>query len=352
MFLPNSGLTLRQIDETIIELRKILQDECCVNDFKSHLVALELELHLNYSIYDVVCQKLNLTNDQMCRSKHILAKIAKEFVKHIPQEWERLRANVSIVYQYLENHGVMNGYKLEKLQYSLDTVTGRSKTLGFNIQGTGDDSDIRPINKDNEIYVHFDWIAADFRMASFMSKDKNMEQSYKVSDPYGYVSSFLNDPNFSRDQVKLRMLKAFYSLNFDDHIFDMFPTLQKDMSNREKFLDNNKFTVSLFDRKFKFNNDNKLSVFNAQFQGSVVHAMQAALLIWYERFPTYLLTEVHDSVIVCCPEKMVQYIIEQGVKIMTRPLDSWIDPAPFMPVKVSIGRKWRKWKTLRVYREA
>jgi DNA polymerase I-like protein with 3'-5' exonuclease and polymerase domains len=255
-----------------------------------------------------------------------------------------------VVYQDIEDRGVRDNFKKMHPIYSRDTFTGRSKSLSFNVQGATEEYDIKSIFDDDKVFVHFDWLAADIRMASFMSQDERMELAFKQSDPYTILVEYLNDPEFSRDKIKIEFLRAFYSLKFDDPIFGIYPRFKEYMQSKVNELDESGYSTSIVGRRYYLKGDNKLGVFNAQFQGSVAHAMQALLVKIYQKFRYNILTEMHDSVVLCCPEKLVIPIIKDVVNIMKDPLSGYVDPSPIMPVKVSVGRKWKAWKTVRVYR--
>jgi hypothetical protein len=232
----------------------------------------------------------------------------------------------------------------------LTTFTGRSKTTGFNIQGMTSDYDIRP-NVDGDILlVNFDWIAADLRMAAFMSQDAVMTESYDVSDPYTKIAEYFNNSHMDRAQCKHEFFKAFYSMTMNVPVMEPFPKFKEWVLTRIRQLNDNNYLDSCMGRRFYVNGDNKLSVFNAQFQGSVVHAMQSALIKIYDRYPNNILTEVHDSIIMFCGPNYLKQMIDDVVGIMIYPLDGLIDNSPRMPVEVSIGDRWRNWKKYKIFR--
>lgn len=329
-----TGFTIEKIENDISKISKLLNN-CYINRFKSYLGRFKIQNANN--VYD-------LPLDIKRPTREICEKISQ--IK--PQIWQKLSAEVSIVYQLLENRGLYFFDDMVYPRYSLDTYTGRSKSKGYNAQGTTDGDDVKHINNYN-YYIHFDWVAADIRMASYFSKDKNLELSFKESDPYTFVSKYLNSPDISRDSIKGHFLKSFYSLNFDDPVFDIYPTFRDYMKNKVKELDVKNCSKSILGRVFKLKND-KLSTFNAQFQGSVAHAMNAAVVRIAEEFSDFLMTEVHDSVILSCNKDNVKDIINGVSKIMIDPLSPYMDDSPRMPTKVSIGKKWREWKLIKVYK--
>ena len=343
-FEKGSGLTIKEIRKNMVTFVKEFDEPCCVNDLKNHLKSFGMDLHLRYDVWDKITPKLD-----PLKFRNILDKVAESFKSG--EKWERLRAHASVVYQHLENRGIRHSFKVVHPHYSMDTVTGRSKTSGYNIQGTTDKDIILPIEDGDLYFIHFDWTSADIRFASFMSQDPNMEKSFRESDPYTYVTDFLHHKEMTRDIIKKRFLSSFYSLQFDDPIFDIFPTFRKYMTLRLKFMEKNGYVESILGRKFKYTGDNKLSAFNSPFQGGVAHAMQASLVEIYKKFPMNLFTEVHDSIILVSDKKMISTLIKQVSNIMLCPLRPYLSEAPVMPLKVSVGNKWRSWKFLRVYKD-
>ena len=113
-----------------------------------------------------------------------------------------------------------------KLDFKYDfTFTGRSKTSGFPIQGTTDKHDIKLLPDKRGYFIHFDWISADLRIASIISEDEELQESFKKSDPYDYISNILGE-GFSRSDCKIEFLKPIYSLSPDAPILDLFPKFQ------------------------------------------------------------------------------------------------------------------------------
>jgi hypothetical protein len=347
-YLPGIGLTIKQIKEAMSRFRVMLLDKLCINDYKSHILNFNLEP--GPIIYDYAIPELHIKPSDVQHGRKILLRLASELCNINPCQWQKLLADVEFVYADLDLKKIRHGHKVISTRYSLDTFTGRSKTLGFNVQGTTDEYDIRPIHDDLNLFVHFDWLAADLRMAAFMSGDQQMEASFLESDPYTYIESYLHDPEYSRDRCKGELIKALYALNVNHPIIEIFPQFKSWLVDRLQLMRKQGYLDSILMRRFIVEANNELSVFNGQFQGSVVHAMQAALVKINDRFPKYLFAEVHDSIIMCCNEEVVPLVINEVSKIMLQPLDGWVNPAPRMPIKVSVGDRWRRWKKLRVHR--
>jgi hypothetical protein len=346
-YLPGTGKKIKEIKKEMARLANLFQDKVVVNDFKAHVAAFGLERHTCYSVYDLGLPPINHNPTSEVDGKKFLARLAKGSMVEKPWPWQRLLANVSVVYQEIEDNGVMLGYKRMYPRYSLDTFSGRSKTKGFNIQGTTENDNIAPVSG-KPYFVHFDWIAADIRMASFFSDDQILEEAFRKSDPYAIVADFLGDPEFTRDRCKKELMRSIYSMNVSDPIMDVFLDLRDWMTNRIQQMRTHGFLRSILGRKFELGNE--LSVFNSQMQGSVVHAMQAVLLELYDEVSAdSIVAEVHDSIVLCCDEISLKHIIKRVSEIMLSPLAKWgVDIR--MPVRVSVGMEWKRWKTLRIYR--
>lgn len=339
---PGSGLTLKQIEENKAKFREIFDEEVMVNDFKSHAAAFGLKKEMGYSIYD-----LNIyTNISLLQYQQVLL-LQTIAASYKPEPWRKLLANAMVVYQYLEENGIRDNYKVVYPRYSLNTATGRSSTTGFNVQGTTDKFDIRPRTDEYDYLVHFDWLAADIRMIAFMSGDEAMNKSFEKSDPYIMASEYLKDPEFDRERCKNEFIRSVYSLSTEAPILKIFPQFKKWMDKKLTEYERDGCLYSLLGRRY---DGDKLRVFNSQFQGSVAHCMQAALVKIYEKYKLNLLTEVHDSIILHCRENRLKEIIREVGSIMLYPLDGWTDNSPRMPVRISVGRKWRQWQQYKVLR--
>ena len=347
-YLPGTGNKLRQIYREIEEFKSVFVDKSiCINDFKTHVKTFNLPKCVNYDIYD-----LNLPHlDHKCLGniRKGLINIAKIVVRRKPKQWNKLLANSSVVYQYLEDRGVFHGYRRVFPRYSIETFAGRSKTMSFNLQGTTDKFDIRHI-EENGYQVQFDWIGADLLIAAYMSGDKEMLGSFDNSDPYTKMAKLLNSSQFPREQCKRDFMRAIYSLSVNHPILELFPTFKKWMISRITQMREDGYLISLLGRKYRIKGDNELSVFNAQFQGGVAHAMQATLIRLFDDFSQNLLAEVHDTIVLVCKGVDLKELIEEVGQIMLCPLKGYVDNPPIMPVKISIGKRWRKWKGFRELR--
>ena len=322
-----------EIENDICEFKNLFNEQCIVNDFKAHVAAFNLDRVCLYDCYDPAIPVIKLKNDPRVDLKEA----AKEIIKYKPSPWMKIRANA---YQMLEERGVHYYNSTVYPIYTLDTFTGRSKTSGFNIQGITEKEIVRSIY-DDPYFIHLDWVAADLRMAAIMSKDKAMLDSFNTSDPYTYVGEQLKH-EFTREDIKSTLLKAFYSLNFTHPIFELFPKFREFCLERKEFLNKNDYLTSLLGRKFYINEKDKrsaLSVFNSQFQGSVAHIMQMCLIKLYKSNPEAIFTEMHDSTVITGSKASMSALVKQSSEIMFEPVNG-----VYMPLKVSVGSDWKKWK--------
>lgn len=337
LFKPKSGLKIKKIYENIDRLRDLISGKIILNDYKAHLYLLgETEAKVYES---------GIRNTSFQRSD--LIETMKQMKKIEPVFWRRQISRAMEVYWALEQKEVKDGYKKMKPIYDLTTFTGRSKTTRFNIQGANEEFDINVPDITLDTFVHFDWVAADFRMASIISQDQEMEEIFKTEDPYETIIEILN-VDIERDDLKLDMLKSLYMVKCDEPIFTLFPKFVEWMGKRITKIQEDHKHQSILGRQFFGRSDR--AIFNATIQGSIAHAMQSVIVKVFEQFGRFLLTEVHDSIILVCPENDVKMIIDGVVKIMNYPFEDILDQNPIFPVRVSIGKKWKRWKKFKVFK--
>jgi len=346
-YLRGTGLNIKEIRENLEKFKLYFRSDFFVNDFKTHLKAFDLGLFADYRAYDWCSPKLNYKPKSLLEAKKILVTSLGEMMSDEPKRWQQLIANSSAVYEFLGRTGILHFRNQMFPYYDLDTFSGRSRCLDFNVQGLGEDEEVHHVAGRNNIFVHFDWISADLIMAAFLSQDKDLNKSFRESDPYTYLSGVLGIP---RPEAKNALLRSLYSLSVDDAAMQAFPTFREWTKSRIKDMSQNGFLSTVMGRRFFVENNNELGVFNAQFQGSVAHAMQSTLIRVYEQYAQFLLTEVHDCVVFCCPEQMVPKLIRDVTPVMLDPLIGWIKPSPRMPLTVSVGESWKKWTKYRVFR--
>jgi len=331
-----------------------------INNFKLHLDRFKLELiQKQYAVFDL-CQPVykvpttaeaavELVTTELYRMKMVKLAI-----------WQHAFANAAVVYQYLQEVGVKINGQTQYPTWSQLTYSGRSKTLGHNIQGMGINDGLERIGcSKKDIFIHFDWIAADIRVASILSEDKRLHDSFLASDPYTMLSEVLSDVHgsISRDECKTVLLRTINSLSPDnDAIEYFFPDLCKWLRTTEIQILQNGHSASVLGRRFYLSearDNNPKAVFNAKMQGSVAHGMQITLRRIWEKYPEFLLVEIHDSLAMCCPkvdQEFTVHLIKEISKIMLHPFSGYLDSNPVFPVKISVGDSYKDWEYLTTFR--
>jgi DNA polymerase I-like protein with 3'-5' exonuclease and polymerase domains len=134
-------------------------------------------------------------------------------------------------------------------------------------------------------------------------------------------------------------------------MLDFYDGLKSWMEAQKAFIEQHEYAESLFGRRFHITKNRTVrSVFNAIVQGSVAHAMQMVIARLYESMGDYVLTEIHDSVILACEQDRATEIVNRAVDIMSHPLQGAIEEDPVFPLRVSVGLDWRRWQPYKVYR--
>lgn len=271
-----------------------------------------------------------------------------KFKDELFKEWQEIRANAAEIYQELEDNGVYNGYKLEYPRYDMNVYSGRSRTKGFNIQGYGSDYDIRHFNSKLNIFVRFDWIAADARIGAFLSNDDEFNKSFDSSDPYTYMEECL-DGEISRDECKPLFNRAVNSLEEDSIINNLFPNFAKWIDEMVEKLKKVGYSESILGRKFYSDGTLKGNrrAFNAILQGSVAHAMNIVIFEVRKKCGNIIIAEQHDSLTVCTNRERFKSDINKISNIMYNP---FYNISLNMPLKIEIGKSWAKYKYLKDYR--
>lgn len=349
VYRKNTGITIEVAEAKVKTIRKIFEKsltgeaEIVCNDFKRHLKALNLSLE-NPS-YEVYQPTLPISNDTESNLSFIESAEIRPY--------QKILANSQVVYQAMENAGLYINYELMHPRYSTDTYTGRSKAKFFNIQGyTADDHIRTPYVGENELLVIFDWISADIRVASILSHDHNLQEAFDISDPYTYMSDKINENSkekISREECKLFLLKSINSMDwYSETLCQIYPGLAQWMRFSDKKLNEEDAFLStlLGKRLFISEAKNKLAVLNGTMQASVAHAMQNTLIKLYQLIPHRLVCDIHDSLVINAPNKPkeIAELINIVTEIMSKPFDGLIDDNYTFPIKVSIGKRWKKWK--------
>jgi len=339
LYAKGTGKILYEVNKSITEIAGIIEASktpVLLNNPKAHLYAFGLTKsdHLN---------QLNINIPRNINHRQ-LALLFKTIVDAKPQplKWRSLLGRSSAAYKVMETRELYLDEQRVYPQYELDTFTGRSRCLNYNIQGATNGAPIHTNNKD-DILICLDWIAADIRVAAAFSKDEYLNESFKNSDPHTMLSEALDMP---RDQCKRLYLKTIYSLDMESPILGVFPELKEWMIKQTQRLEEEGYLGTLLDRRFKIGDRDKKSVFNAVLQGTVAHAMQSSLVNMTHELRKHLITETHDSIVFACRSGLVPHVIKAATEIMIRPLDEF----PRFPLRVYIGKVWKEWKLYREFR--
>lgn len=350
LYQPKTKFSLYEVKENEGKIRSLFYKEDVVcSDFHSFVSAFKLNLDRHYEVYDVNFPK-EPPPINIAEAKKNLLKQISALIKVETSKWQQILADAQLAYRHLENQGYYHNGRKRFPVYDL-TYSGRSKCLGSNIQGANEEDSIHHINDEHEIFVHFDWIAADFRVASLISKDKYLKSSFKTSDPYTALYKELDSEDITRDQCKIELFKSLYSMDYESSILEFYPEFAEWMKGSAQKIELEGYSTSILGRKFFIEQDRLIrSVFNAQIQGSVAHAMQNVLYRVFKLYPGNLLTEVHDSLILCCKQDDLKQIISDVAGVMLYPFDEILDNNPKFALKVSVGVEWKKWKLYKEYR--
>lgn len=278
--------------------------------------------------------------------KQAVISIYKE-LDELFKEWQEIRADAAEVYQMLEDRGVYYEHKKVYPIYGMNVYSGRSKTTGFNIQGTNNNFNIRHSIEKYKIFVSFDWIAADARIGGILSEDDELNRCYEYSDPYTYIEKSLGS-EISRDECKLELNKSVNSLSGKSEIFMLFPRYGKWIDEQVVLLRSNGFSRSILGRKFVTDGTIKgdRRSFNSILQGSVAHAMQKVIFRVNEACGDIILTEQHDSLTICTSENRAKSDIDIVSKIMLQPFDGKLKNIK-MPLRIEVGKSWCKYSYLK-----
>lgn len=350
LYLKNSGMSLYDVENNKNHIKSLFTKEVMTTNFKKYILPFNLNVDYDYIVYDKHVEGVQYDDKS---SIHILKKRLLQNVDKIlsveKEKYQLLFANAQIVYQKMENKSIF--LKDAKVCPKYDfVVTGRSKTTGYSIQGSTDNDDIYSPTHINDYFIHFDWIAADLRIAGIMSNDELLLNSFNESDPYELLSREL--VGIERSKCKLDFLRGMYSLNFDDSCIVLYPVLHKWLKDRYNTIIDHGYSTTILKRRFYLNenNENMKTVFNAMFQGSIAHAMHSVLRKINRVCPENLFTETHDSVVLVSKKQDIVEIVNKVSQIMLHPFQNEMKENPKLPLKVSVGKKWKQWKQIAEYR--
>jgi len=328
-------------------INEVLEEEKKLINFVDELDEITIIEYKRYCDYFGTCKSQSLFDFPLDYTD--LKDGIKEIIRNKDEfgsEWQKIRADAAEVYSTLEKRGILVCGKKVNPHYSMNVYSGRSKNTGFNLQGSNGDYDISHINDKYNMLIRFDWIAADMRMASYMSKDENLINSYEKSDPYTYISECLGG-KIDREKCKLELNKSVNSLVHNDLVLKIFPKLGEWIKIQKDNLESNGYAKSILGRKFYTDHTLKGNrrAFNGTLQGSVAHAMQSTISKVTNECGGIILAEQHDSLTVAAPENRLLKTIKSVSNIMLEPLKNIR-----MPLVVEIGRNWCKYKKYKEFR--
>lgn len=360
--MPGTRLTIYDVERAKNQIRKFVigrftdGSRIITSDFKLFIEAFDIPFYTEQlNVYDLLLLELK-TPRSPDKVKNNLLRLLPAMAKVNLQQWQKVTANAAVVYAAIEERGLSVFEEQVFPRWSQRTFSGRTKTSVYNIQGTPAGEQIRnPAGRHDDYFMHFDWRAADIRIAALLSGDERLLGACEYLDPYQHVADFLNDgceDGLTRDECKLALLTAINAMNIEAHIFDAFPRLRCWISESRQKLRAGASLSSILGRKYTKEKGRKdLSVFNATMQGSIAHAIQLVIRRVWEEFGLGLVAEIHDSVVVTCPRSnaVVKTTVKGVADIMCYPFKGVLDSNPVFPVKVSVGNSWKGWKELRVY---
>jgi len=364
LFQDLTGNPILPIMENIKKIRSIIQKSeltrpVVITNFQKHIQAFNLDFsNRRVNIYDPQLPKLP-TDSDADKDKNTIKRVLEKLSSVSLKPYQNIYANAQIAYQDMSINGITINHIKFYPQWSVDTFTGRSKTQNPNIQGWHENSIIRSKGYDErDVLVHFDWICADIRMVSLLSGDQKLSDSFISSDPYEQMMHAINEGSevkITRQESKHLLLKSINSMDITSLVFtDIYPDLGTWIMRSKRAIESDGALTSILGKRFKIQDHrNNLSVLNGVMQGSVAHGMQNVIRKIWEKFPTKIVAEIHDSLVVASSSNSAELMatIKAVSDIMTRPFEGYLDENPFFPLKVSLGKKWRKWKPLYIIRE-
>lgn len=367
LYQNKKGNPLEPIFRRIAKINKLImkserQRPLVISDLKKHISAFSLDFGTRrVDIYQPQIPELPIGQSSE-KDQQIVKKVLNRLSGQRPQYFQKILANAEVVYHDLEVRGLEINHQPFYPKWSTSTFSGRSKTSGTNIQGWAEEGTlVRPPGyNEHDVLIHFDWICADIRIASLLSKDKRLKQAFVDSDPYEKMMGILNkdsEDKISRDECKVFLLKSINSMDFTSvALSDVYQDLGRWIRRcKETARSDGGYLQTILHRKFRTAHaKNELAVLNGVMQGSVAHAMQCVLRRSWELFPSKIVAEIHDSMVVASSSNPseLQATINVIANIMLYPFKEVLKANPAFPLKVSVGKKWKDWKPVYIYRES
>lgn len=352
LYLKGTGESIYAIQQTEKLFKNLITQassngvDVVVSNFKRLLAWFRLEHYKSeYNVYDLSYPIVRMPPEAVIQ--HTLEGVEKLAAAPL-MPWQKLLANASVVYQMFENRGILHGSLPCFPRWYTETYSGRSKVEGGLIHGFTDQDQVGdPEGSEMDYFLHFDWVSADLRVAALLSSDEELEQSFITGDPYSHLMSKFNsgdDQDLTRDEAKKALLSSINSFDTTSPIFTaLYTQLGQWLESVEKKIAKGEAIPTLMGRLLE-HNGNPRSMLNSSMQGSVAHALQYTIRKTWEKVGERLFAEIHDS-IVCtvAPEsEAIQEMCGIVSKVMCQPFKE-IGIDAFFPIRVSIGKEWRKW---------
>tara|TARA_R100001244_G_scaffold25113_2_gene25410 strand:- start:71689 stop:72834 length:1146 start_codon:yes stop_codon:yes gene_type:complete len=349
LYLKSGKTKLYEVEQNFKTIKGILCDyKVVVSGFKDYVKCFKLNHLEKHQVYDAPGLPIRGVAE-VVPMKKLLIEGLKKFLGCEALLWNKVLADSQFVYSHLETAGYWQD-KARNPTYEF-AYTGRSKSIGDNIQGASTGAEIYSNNVRHDTFVCFDWIAADLRAASILSQDVQLKNSFIESDPYTHLQQQLASSEITREDCKLELFRSFYSINYENPILEIYPDFAKWMKETSDKIEEQGYSESILNRKFTIEKERtKKSCFNAQVQGSVAHAMQNTIYRVFKAYPQNLMAEIHDSLVLSCPAKAVDEIIQTVSKIMLKPFEGILQSSPTFPIKVLKGKKWKMWEEVAEFR--
>lgn len=337
LFEPGNGLTLQEAFDNLQIFSDLYKSKHTIltSDFKKQLSVLKVDGASD--IYDCAIYDIDTPQDAIAKLEDINI-----------TPWQKILANAAFAYHAIQSRGFLLDYHRIFPGWDLDTYSGRSRTSEISIQGFTSEYNIDNPALASQCFLHCDWIAADMRAASILSSDKVLNDAFANSDPYEYVADVVNggisEDALTRDEAKLALLGSINSMNHDAHILDYFPGVRAWVLANKAILTSGQNITSILGREFHVGGERtELSAFNASMQGTIAHAMHIVFRKLWEIFGSYLFIEMHDSITITVPMSKVEECIEIIKPIMEHPFRGLIDNNPVFPIRMYLGKRWKKW---------
>jgi hypothetical protein len=354
IYRKNSKLKLKTAFERVIKAKELITwaafSDLRTNNYKDLIDAFDLSLFTcvgNIRDYGLTSVKtLGSAEKDLEFSKRLV-----EYIKTIGDKpYQKLIAGAQQVYSNISRKGLILNYTKMFPNWSWDTFSGRSKCTGFNIQGwSTPDVIYQPDINFNCVQIQFDWICADIRVASILSGDSALNASFNTSDPYTYLSNEITGKDDSvRDEAKLLLLRTINSLDHSNEIITrVFPKLSEWLHKIYNQTRKEKSSSNIVGRSFHLSGTrDEKSILNAIMQGSVASGIQNVLIEINKKFPNYIITDIHDSIVMSVPndKEIVKMVISEIGPLFLRPFKNILPDDLVFPYRVSIGTKWKDWK--------